>query len=553
MLNSLYISSFVIIDKMQIDFHDHMSVLTGETGAGKSIIIDAIGQLTGNRASNTMVRKGKDKAIIEGVFYLEKSTELLAIFNSINIDFDNETIITKEIYENGKSHIKINYRNATNNALKLLAPYLIHIHSQFETQSLFSADKHLSILDQYAKISQDMIDDYQSSYNNYKKIESKLKMISEEEMSDEAIEYYQSQYNEIKDFSYTDEDIEEIENELNLMKNYEKMNLHINEFDRLFNGSHGGVLEYLSDAIDELNQLKDFNVFSDSYDHLYNEYYNLKDIYSEIMNHYHSFSFDEYRFNELQEELFKIQKIQRKYGYSIEKIIAAKENLKEKIELSMNRESIIAELYKKKNLLYNQAIEKAKKLHYLRKDAAIEFEKEIKNQLEDLYMPQALLKVHFDKSSLNKSGTDKIIFMAAMNRGSAFIPISESASGGEMSRMMLAIKTITFVDNVTDTIIFDEVDTGVSGKAADAIGAKMEQLSAFKQVICITHLPQVAVHAKHHYSIIKESDNAETYSSIKELNNQERVAEIAKMLSSNVITNEAINNAKALLQQKKDL
>ena len=250
MLNSLYISSFVIIDKMQIDFHDHMSVLTGETGAGKSIIIDAIGQLTGNRASNTMVRKGKDKAIIEGVFYLEKSTELLAIFNSINIDFDNETIITKEIYENGKSHIKINYRNATNNALKLLAPYLIHIHSQFETQSLFSADKHLSILDQYAKISQDMIDDYQSSYNNYKKIESKLKMISEEEMSDEAIEYYQSQYNEIKDFSYTDEDIEEIENELNLMKNYEKMNLHINEFDRLFNGSHGGVLEYLSDAID---------------------------------------------------------------------------------------------------------------------------------------------------------------------------------------------------------------------------------------------------------------------------------------------------------------
>lgn len=549
MLQNLSIQSFVIIENMQVSFFEGMSVLTGETGAGKSIIIDAIGQLCGQRGSGSFVRKGCKKAVIEGVFDLMPTPELLDVFSSIGIDFDEETIITKEIFANGKSSVRINYRNATNTALKMLAPHLIHIHSQFETQSLFSVKNHIHLLDRYiGSPVTEALDDYNTSYKAYMSVSKKIKQLEEEDFSDEQIEFYQSQYAELEDIEYTDEDVEDLEKEAQIMKDYEKLNMHLSQFDRYLTDSNQ-AFDLLESALKEAEIINDYEEFEHDYDDFYNEYYTLMDTHQRIMDRFHAFSFDEYRYNEIQSELYKIQRLKRKYGYTMEAIYNARDDLKEKIENALNRDYIIEELNNEKKKYHKESLKKAAILHSLRVKGAERFEKEIKKQMNDLYLPKAELKVRIDNTSLNNRGSDDITLMVAMNAGVNFTPLNESASGGEISRLMLAIKTITLKDEAVDCIIFDEVDTGVSGKVADAIGSKMEDLAKEKQIICITHLPQVAVHAKTHYAIMKESQDNETYTSIKELNDTDRVEEIAKMLSGDQITPEAINNAKRLLER----
>lgn len=545
MLKSLYISSFVIIDEMQVDFHEGMSVLTGETGAGKSIIIDAIGQLCGQRSSAQLVRQGQEKAIIEGIFEIDENDEVVKAFEEIGLDFDNDIIIHKEIHANGKSNIKVNYHPVTNAALKIIAPYLIHIHSQFETQTIFSIKNHLTILDRY--IADDYLkDDYLQYYRKYRETLKKIKDINEVDMSDERIEYYQSQYDELKDLEYTDEDIENLEHEVEIMKNYEKLNAHIRQFDHLVNDNHG-VLEQLQSAIDELDSVKEYDDFKEDYNQLYNTYYSLSDIVGSIMQSYEGIDFDEYRFNEINEELFQIQRLQRKYGYSMKAIYKARDELKEKIDASLHRDEMLEELEREKDKYYKLAYDAATSWHQKRQECALEFEKRIQQQLTDLYLDKARFHIAFEETDLSKDGMDKVVFTVSMNAGQAFTPLNESASGGEISRVMLAIKIITLNQMSVDTVIFDEVDTGVSGKVADAIGQKMKMLSADKQVICITHLPQVAVHAAHHYALHKESEDNETYTSIQEVKGEERVSEIAKMLSGDSITEEALNNARSLL------
>ncbi len=549
MLKSLYISSFIIIDKMQVDLFEGMSALTGETGAGKSIIIEALGQLCGNRASISLVRKGEEKAIIEGVFDLKKTPDLLNAFKDVNIDFEEETIITKEIFANGKSNIKINYRNTTNNALKIIAPFLIHIHSQFESQTLFSLKNHIHILDDFCHFGESpLMNEYLDVYREYRSLQKKIKTIEEEDFSDERIEYYQAQYKELMNLEYTDEDIETIENEVDMMKNFEKLNEHIQSFDRDLSDS-GGAFDHIKSALSSLDYAKSFDEFQEQYDTLYNQYYAMMDTHQNIMHTFSGFSFDEYRFNELQETLYEIHKLKRKYGYSMNDIYKARDDLREKIETSQNREGMLEELHAQEKTLFAQATHLADEIHDERKKSAEAFELKIKEQLNDLYLSHAVFKVDFLDCELNSLGSDSITFKVAMNAGQALTPLNESASGGEISRLMLAIKTISLQNSDVDTIVFDEVDTGVSGKVADAIGEKMSSLANYKQVICITHLPQVAVHAQTHYAIMKESDDHQTYTSIHCVESEERVQEVAKMLSGDSITREALENARSLLNR----
>ena len=330
------------------------------------------------------------------------------------------------------------------------------------------------------------------------------------------------------------------------MKNYEKLNAHIRQFDHLVNDNHG-VLEQLQSAIDELNSVKEYDDFKEDYNQLYNTYYSLSDIVGSIMQSYEGIDFDEYRFNEINEELFQIQRWQRKYGYSMKAIYKARDELKEKIDASLHRDEMLEELEREKEKYYKLAYDAATSWHQKRQECALEFEKRIQQQLTDLYLDKARFHIAFEETDLSKDGMDKVVFTVSMNAGQAFTPLNESASGGEISRVMLAIKIITLNQMSVDTVIFDEVDTGVSGKVADAIGQKMKMLSADKQVICITHLPQVAVHAAHHYALHKESEDNETYTSIQEVKGEERVSEIAKMLSGDSITEEALNNAQSLL------
>lgn len=545
MLKSLFISSFVIIDQTTVDFDEGMTALTGETGAGKSIIINALEQLCGARASSSLVRKGSKKAVIEGVFDMNDSIQ--KILDELNIDGDDDLIITKEILDNGRSTIKINYRTVTNSALKQVAPYLLDIHSQYQTQEIFNVKNHLKMLQSFMNHQDDsLLSEYHKHYFEYKKISQKIKKLEQEDLSDERIEYYQKQYDELKDFEYTDEIIDQLEEELRMMKNYESMHKYMTDFNGAMSDKQG-ALNQINDALSALGHMNDTESFSALYDEFYNQYYSMQDIVDRIETAFDSIDFDEYRFNELQEELFTIHRLQRKYGYSVDDIYQAQTELKEKLDAALNREDVLADLNKQKDQAYHEAYQIASKLTSLREEQGLIFVDALEKELKDLYLPDAKLKVDIKECSLSDTGKDDITFMVSMNKGQAFTPLNETASGGEISRLMLAIKTITMNQNQMNTLVFDEIDTGVSGKVADAIGLKMHSISLNNQVLCITHLPQVAIHADHHYAIKKLSHDEETYSTLAVLSEDERIEEIAKMLSGDVVTAEAIDNAKRLL------
>ena len=545
MLKSLFISSFVIIDQTTVDFDEGMTALTGETGAGKSIIINALEQLCGARASSSLVRKGSKKAVIEGVFDMNDSIQ--KILDELNIDGDDDLIITKEILVNGRSTIKINYRTVTNSALKQVAPYLLDIHSQYQTQEIFNVKNHLKILQSFMNHQDDsLLSEYHKHYFEYKKISQKIKKLEQEDLSDERIEYYQKQYDELKDFEYTDEIIDQLEEELRMMKNYESMHKYMTDFNGAMSDKQG-ALNQINDALSALGHMNDTESFSALYDEFYNQYYSMQDIVDRIETAFDSIDFDEYRFNELQEELFTIHRLQRKYGYSVDDIYQAQTELKEKLDAALNREDVLADLNKQKDQAYHEAYQIASKLTSLREEQGLIFVDALEKELKDLYLPDAKLKVDIKECSLSDTGKDDITFMVSMNKGQAFTPLNETASGGEISRLMLAIKTITMNQNQMNTLVFDEIDTGVSGKVADASGLKMHSISLNNQVLCITHLPQVAIHADHHYAIKKLSHDEETYSTLAVLSEDERIEEIAKMLSGDVVTAEAIDNAKRLL------
>lgn len=545
MLKSLFISSFVIIDQTTVDFDEGMTALTGETGAGKSIIINALEQLCGARASSSLVRKGSKKAVIEGVFDMNDSIQ--KILDELNIDGDDDLIITKEILDNGRSTIKINYRTVTNSALKQVAPYLLDIHSQYQTQEIFNVKNHLKILQSFMNHQDDsLLSEYHKHYFEYKKISQKIKKLEQEDLSDERIEYYQKQYDELKDFEYTDEIIDQLEEELRMMKNYESMHKYMTDFNGAMSDKQG-ALNQINDALSALGHMNDTESFSALYDEFYNQYYSMQDIVDRIETAFDSIDFDEYRFNELQEELFTIHRLQRKYGYSVDDIYQAQTELKEKLDAALNREDVLADLNKQKDQAYHEAYQIASKLTSLREEQGLIFVDALEKELKDLYLPDAKLKVDIKECSLSDTGKDDITFMVSMNKGQAFTPLNETASGGEISRLMLAVKTITMNQNQMNTLVFDEIDTGVSGKVADAIGLKMHSISLNNQVLCITHLPQVAIHADHHYAIKKLSHDEETYSTLAVLSEDERIEEIAKMLSGDVVTAEAIDNAKRLL------
>lgn len=545
MLKSLFISSFVIIDQTTVDFDEGMTALTGETGAGKSIIINALEQLCGARASSSLVRKGSKKAVIEGVFDMNDSIQ--KILDELNIDGDDDLIITKEILDNGRSTIKINYRTVTNSALKQVAPYLLDIHSQYQTQEIFNVKNHLKILQSFMNHQDDsLLSEYHKHYFEYKKISQKIKKLEQEDLSDERIEYYQKQYDELKDFEYTDEIIDQLEEELRMMKNYESMHKYMTDFNEAMSDKQG-ALNQINDALSALGHMNDTESFSALYDEFYNQYYSMQDIVDRIGTAFDSIDFDEYRFNELQEELFTIHRLQRKYGYSVDDIYQAQTELKEKLDAALNREDVLADLNKQKDQAYHEAYQIASKLTSLREEQGLIFVDTLEKELKDLYLPDAKLKVDIKECSLSDTGKDDITFMVSMNKGQAFTPLNETASGGEISRLMLAIKTITMNQNQMNTLVFDEIDTGVSGKVADAIGLKMHSISLNNQVLCITHLPQVAIHADHHYAIKKSSHDEETYSTLAVLSEDERIEEIAKMLSGDVVIAEAIDNAKRLL------
>ena len=546
MLESIYIENFAIIDRLEVDFHNHMTVLTGETGAGKSIIIDAIGQLMGNRSQSSFIKADCDECFIEGVFTIGAKSPVLNKLKEYRIDYEDKLVVSKSFNRDNKSIIKINYRNVSKMVLQLIMADLIDIHSQFETHSLFDAENHLIILDEFINQPlKKLFQTYSLAYRTYREINRDYQKALNEELSDEQLEFYQAQLAEINSLDLEELDEDELEREKKLLQSYEKTNEQISKYRQYMNGDRG-ALATLSNALSELEELNDNPQYQNTYERMYDLYYNLIDLDDEIINEFNSTNFDEYRLNEIQEVFFKLNHLKRKYGQSIEAIKEAKEDLEMKVAAFNNRETYLNDLKKQLDIAYQETKSIAEQITRLRQSKAKEFTELVTKELKSLYLDKVVFKVDFKLVDFQKNGQDNVEFLISTNAGQTLKPLNKVASGGEMSRIMLAIKILSLSSSSVETIIFDEADTGVSGKVAESIGAKMKYISKQHQVLCITHLAQVAAFAKNHYLIQKSSNDNYTNVKIKELSYDQSINEIAKLISGKEVSQESINHAKKL-------
>lgn len=546
MLESVYIENFAIIDRLEVDFHNHMTVLTGETGAGKSIIIDAIGQLMGNRSQSSFIKADCDECFIEGVFTIGAKSPVLNKLKEYRIDYEDKLVVSKSFNRDNKSIIKINYRNVSKMVLQSIMADLIDIHSQFETHSLFDAENHLIILDEFINQPlKKLFQTYSLAYRTYREINRDYQKALNEELSDEQLEFYQAQLAEINSLDLEELDEDELEREKKLLQSYEKTNEQISKYRQYMNGDCG-ALATLSNALSELEELNDNPQYQNTYERMYDLYYNLIDLDDEIINEFNSTNFDEYRLNEIQEVLFKLNHLKRKYGQSIEAIKEAKEDLEMKVAAFNNRETYLNDLKKQLDIAYQETKSIAEQITRLRQSKAKEFTELVTKELKSLYLDKVVFKVDFKLVDFQKNGQDNVEFLISTNAGQTLKPLNKVASGGEMSRIMLAIKILSLSSSSVETIIFDEADTGVSGKVAESIGAKMKYISKQHQVLCITHLAQVAAFAKNHYLIQKSSNDNYTNVKIKELSYDQSINEIAKLISGKEVSQESINHAKKL-------
>lgn len=546
MLESIYIENFAIIDRLEVDFHNHMTVLTGETGAGKSIIIDAIGQLMGNRSQSSFIKADCDECFIEGVFTIGAKSPVLKKLKEYRIDYEDKLVVSKSFNRDNKSIIKINYRNVSKMVLQSIMADLIDIHSQFETHSLFDAENHLIILDEFINQPlKKLFQTYSLAYRTYREINRDYQKALNEELSDEQLEFYQAQLAEINSLDLEELDEDELEREKKLLQSYEKTNEQISKYRQYMNGDRG-ALATLSNALSELEELNDNPQYQNTYERMYDLYYNLIDLDDEIINEFNSTNFDEYRLNEIQEVFFKLNRLKRKYGQSIEAIKEAKEDLEMKVAAFNNRETYLNDLKKQLDIAYQETKSVAEQITRLRQSKAKEFTELVTKELKSLYLDKVVFKVDFKLVDFQKNGQDNVEFLISTNAGQTLKPLNKVASGGEMSRIMLAIKILSLSSSSVETIIFDEADTGVSGKVAESIGAKMKYISKQHQVLCITHLAQVAAFAKNHYLIQKSSNDNYTNVKIKELSYDQSINEIAKLISGKEVSQESINHAKKL-------
>lgn len=543
MIESLYIENFAIIDQVQIDFQSGMTVLTGETGAGKSIIIDAIGQLIGQRSQPSFVKNGADYAFIEGVFSSNKEIDKILLDN--NFPIDEHLVISKKINRDGKSAIKINYRNSSQLLLKKIMSQIVDIHSQFETHQLFNESYHLKLLDNF--IGNELIDlkkEYLTLYQTYKNLNQKYLSLTKEELTDEQLDFYLAQLEEIEELDLENFDEEEFLKERNNLLNYEKNSQHIKNYKALMDSSKG-IMDLFKQSLNELSYLE-IDDIKHNYDQLYDLYYTVDGINQDIYDQFSQSYFSEEHYNEVQETFFKLNKLKRKYGQTIDAIIDFKNSLIEKIELFKNRDQMIENINLKLKETENQLIYYAKKISILRKNKALELEKEVKYILNQMYLQQVQFKFDFQINDFNDNGIDNVKIVVSTNSGQPLQALQKIASGGELSRIMLAIKAVSQNSKDGGTIIFDEADTGVSGKVAESIGHVMKKISKKQQVICITHLAQVACFANNHLFIEKEQMDNTSKVHVRLLNEKESVYELAKMISGKEITQQSIDHAKKL-------
>lgn len=555
MLKQVSIKNFAIIEETSISFSDKMTSLTGETGAGKSILIGALSLLAGARAKTDLIRTGSNKAIIEGVFDVSDNKDILDILQNEALieNSDEDLIIYREINSNGRSIIRLNGVVVSAKLLAQIGVHLLDIQGQNDTQQLLNKDLHLKFLDAQddEKIS-DLLADYRKTLAKYQKVTKNIKVKKDAQQSffaQKDLFEFQSQELELAKLEDPDEDIE-LQKKLDSLLDFEKVKTLFAESNDILNNDDYGLISQLQTVLTNLSQLAEYDTkYNASFNQLNDAYAVIDDIQRNLSDDLYNLEFDENELTQIQERLQLLNNLQRKYALGLADLIDYRDEVLEKVKGFENFESDIDELEKEQAVIKVDLLKKAKALSQARKTNAEKLEANINAQLADLLMPGAEFKVMFNNKALGLNGLDDVEFYVKTNLGEDLAPLVQIASGGETSRLMLALKTVFVTKNQIGTIVFDEADTGVSGRVATAIAKKMESIAQNCQVLVITHLPQVAAMADHQLEIKKEYSNNRTSTSVFALSEQERVNAIAMMLSADQITDSALENAKSLLEK----
>lgn len=558
MLQTLSIKQFAIIDELEVHFGDGLTVLSGETGAGKSIIIDAIGQLIGMRASSNYVRHGEKKAIIEGIFDIDESKEAISILEALDIDIDEDFLLVKrEIFSTGKSMCRVNNQIVTLQDLRKIMQDLLDIHGQHETQTLLKQKYHLQLLDNYAEDKyKKLLNSYVATFDQYK---AKKKELEDLESADQALlqrlDLLKFQHEELQEANLVEGEVKQLETDIKRIQNSENLNLALNNAHLTLTDEHA-----ITDRLYELsNQLQSIShILPEKYDSLKEEvdqfYYTLEDAKHQLYDELTNTEFDEQYLNELESRMNVLNDLKRKYGKDISELITYQSKLANEIDKIENYEESTSQLRQEIDTLYDKVIKLGEQLSKERRSVAQTLRNHIVEEIQNLQMKDANLEISFKPLDVpNREGIEFVEFLISPNKGEPLKSLNKIASGGELSRIMLALKTIFVKARGQTAILFDEVDSGVSGKAAQKMAEKMKDLATYIQVICISHLPQVATMSDHHLFISKDTTDDRTTTHVQQLSGDERVTEIARMISGASVTELTRQNAKEMIEQNQRL
>ena len=558
MLIKLKVQNFAIIEDIEIDFKDGLTVLTGETGAGKSLIIDCIGLLLGERAASEMIRQGEEKAIVQGVF--DNNTPLLrAALEKAGVPEKDGLIEIKRTISSTKNVVKINDATITLNELKYIMSLIADIHQQFDMVKLFNSENYLAMVDGFnSRLVNQYLDKYLLSFSALKEqansYNALVKRIDEFNRNQEEYEYA---YSEIKALGLKENEEEEINSEISLLENYDKIYSLLMESKELMDGDALNNIYTIKENVSKLSEYQ--NEYQDYIERLNNAYYELEDMFEEIKKKADYLNYNPEHLDALIERSHAINGLKKKYNKTFDELRAYEDELNALLKYKEDYSMLLKEEKDKLQAAYDEAYTRAMDLHKIRENIGLSITKDLEKTLNELALScrfnVAVIgkekDADLDISIFNETGIDTIEFFIETNIGEGLKPLAKVVSGGELSRIMLAIKLLYVKAQKIGTIIFDEIDTGISGDVASKVAKKIKELSYGHQVITITHLPQVASLSDHHIRIAKKVSNNRTYTTIKELSLDEKIYEIASLISSGKVTDKQLEYAKEMVMERK--
>ncbi|PYZ98568.1 DNA repair protein RecN [Alteribacter lacisalsi] len=560
MLVELSIRNFAIIDHVTVPFEEGLTVLTGETGAGKSIIIDAIGLLIGGRGSVEFVRHGSKRAEIEGLFSLENHDEIEPLLTDIGIGLsdDSMVVIRREISKQGKSICRVNGKLVTLASLRQVGQLLVDIHGQHEHQQLLQVDRHLFLLDRFAgEHLNSAKEEYSTLYSRLLKTKKQYRQLSEnEQQTAQRLDLIRYQLNEIESARLRPDEDEELTAEKQKLSNSEQLYQRVHDSHQALYGENQG-LEWIMVAVNQMEEATELDpALKEVKETITNCYYLLEESSFTLRDYVENIEFNPERLNDIESRLSEILSLRRKYGENVNAVLEHASKIEEEVETLENKDEHLQKWASDLEAIEKDLAVEARHLTELRRKQAKKLTQDIQRELKALYMEKTRFEVAFhdhESPSFTKDGTDDVEFMVATNQGEPLKPLVKVASGGEISRIILALKTILASHEGVTSLIFDEVDTGVSGRVAQAIAQKIHHISTGSQVLCITHLPQVAAMADSHLFIAKGERDGRVTTEVTPLSEKEKVEEIGRMISGVEMTELTRKHAEELIEQADEM